>query len=421
MMDVDKEQESSLPVLLVSRTENRVLSDREVVAEISGLVTTAGMQPVDIVVLRRFDPSPKFGMGTGKAEEIMHVAESCGAEAIVFEFEITPTQQRNWETLTGLTCFDRQEVIIRIFADRAMTREAVLQIELARLKYSLPRLAHTYSALSRQRGGRYGTRGGGETQLELDRRSILKKITRIQGELKEVRKDRSTQRKQRERVSVPSCAIVGYTNAGKSTLLNALTGAAVLAEDKLFATLDPTTRRYDLPSGRKVLLTDTVGFVHDLPHTLIDAFRSTLEEASFATGVLIILDASDSNIQLQYDTSLAVLEEIGARSRPELIVLNKADLLDEHTRARLPVEFPGSVLISARTGEGFDAFAQLLEALVSGSEQDYLLPLDRGDLVARLHREGTVSKVDYRDDGILIRAGTDGRIAALLREYEYHA
>ena len=421
MMDVDKEQESSLPVLLVSRTENRVLSDREVVAEISGLVTTAGMQPVDIVVLRRFDPSPKFGMGTGKAEEIMHVAESCGAEAIVFEFEITPTQQRNWETLTGLTCFDRQEVIIRIFADRAMTREAVLQIELARLKYSLPRLAHTYSALSRQRGGRYGTRGGGETQLELDRRSILKKITRIQGELKEVRKDRSTQRKQRERVSVPSCAIVGYTNAGKSTLLNALTGAEVLAEDKLFATLDPTTRRYDLPSGRKVLLTDTVGFVHDLPHTLIDAFRSTLEEASFATGVLIILDASDSNIQLQYDTSLAVLEEIGARSQPELIVLNKADLLDEHTRARLPVEFPGSVLISARTGEGFDAFAQLLEALVSGSEQDYLLPLDRGDLVARLHREGTVSKVDYRDDGILIRAGTDGRIAALLREYEYHA
>ena len=421
MMDVDKEQESSLPVLLVSRTENRVLSDREVVAEISGLVTTAGMQPVDIVVLRRFDPSPKFGMGTGKAEEIMHVAESCGAEAIVFEFEITPTQQRNWETLTGLTCFDRQEVIIRIFADRAMTREAVLQIELARLKYSLPRLAHTYSALSRQRGGRYGTRGGGETQLELDRRSILKKITRIQGELKEVRKDRSTQRKQRERVSVPSCAIVGYTNAGKSTLLNAVTGAEVLAEDKLFATLDPTTRRYDLPSGRKVLLTDTVGFVHDLPHTLIDAFRSTLEEASFATGVLIILDASDSNIQLQYDTSLAVLEEIGARSQPELIVLNKADLLDEHTRARLPVEFPGSVLISARTGEGFDAFAQLLEALVSGSEQDYLLPLDRGDLVARLHREGTVSKVDYRDDGILIRAGTDGRIAALLREYEYHA
>lgn len=421
MMDVDKEQERSLPVLLVSRTENRVLSDREVVAEISGLVTTAGMQPVDTVVLRRFDPAPKFGMGTGKAEEIMHVAESCGAEAIVFEFEITPTQQRNWETLTGLTCFDRQEVIIRIFADRAMTREAVLQIELARLKYSLPRLAHTYSALSRQRGGRYGTRGGGETQLELDRRSILKKITRIQGELKEVRKDRSTQRKQRERVSVPSCAIVGYTNAGKSTLLNALTGAAVLAEDKLFATLDPTTRRYDLPSGRKVLLTDTVGFVHDLPHTLIDAFRSTLEEASFATGVLIILDASDANIQLQYDTSLAVLEEIGARSRPELIVLNKADLLDEHTRARLPVEFPGSVLISARTGEGFDAFAQLLEALVSGSEQDYLLPLDRGDLVARLHREGTVSKVDYRDDGILIRAGTDGRIAALLREYEYHA
>jgi len=421
MIDVDKEQESSLPVLLVSRTENRVLSDREVAAEISGLVTTAGMQPVETVVLRRYDPAPKFGMGSGKAEEILRMAESCGAAALVFEFEITPTQQRNWETFTGRTCFDRQEIIIRIFAERAMTREAVLQIELARLKYSLPRLAHTYSALSRQRGGRYGTRGGGETQLELDRRSILKKITRIQGELKEVRKDRSTMRKQRERISIPSCAIVGYTNAGKSTLLNALTGAGVLAEDKLFATLDPTTRRYDLPSGRKVLLTDTVGFIHDLPHTLIDAFRSTLEEASFSSGVIIILDASDPGIHLHYETSLMVLEEIGARSQPELVVLNKADLLDEHTRARLPGDFPGSVLISARTGEGFETFAQLLESLVSGSDHEYSIPLDRGDLVARLHREASVVQVEYREDDILVHAKTDGRIAALLREYENHA
>ena len=302
-----------------------------------------------------------------------------------------------------------------------MTREAALQIDLARLKYSLPRLAHTYTALSRQRGGRYGTRGGGETQLELDRRSILKKITRIQEELREVRKDRETMRKKRDRTAVPSIAIVGYTNAGKSTLLNALTGAAVLAEDKLFATLDPTTRGYVLPSGRKVLVTDTVGFVHDLPHTLIDAFRSTLEEAAYASAVVIILDAGDPAIQMQYETTLSVLEEIGARDQPRLVVLNKSDLPDEHTLARLRIDFPGAVVLGARSGTGLDQFALALEQMVSGSDHEYHIPLERGDLVAQIYREGTVREVKYGDAYITVLAKTDGRIAALLQEFEQHA
>lgn len=421
MIDVDKAQDEPLAVLLVAQTGDRLQDDREVVQEISSLVKTAGMNPVDSVVLRRYEPAPKYGMGTGKAEEIFRIAQACGAAALVFEFDITPTQQRNWEQLTEMLCFDRQEVIIRIFADRAMTREAALQIDLARLKYSLPRLAHTYTALSRQRGGRYGTRGGGETQLELDRRSILKKITRIQEELREVRKDRETMRKKRDRTAVPSIAIVGYTNAGKSTLLNALTGAAVLAEDKLFATLDPTTRGYVLPSGRKVLVTDTVGFVHDLPHTLIDAFRSTLEEAAYASAVVIILDAGDPAIQMQYETTLSVLEEIGARDQPRLVVLNKSDLPDEHTLARLRIDFPGAVVLGARSGTGLDQFALALEQMVSGSDHEYHIPLERGDLVAQIYREGTVREVKYGDAYITVLAKTDGRIAALLQEFEQHA
>ncbi len=421
MIDVDKAQDEPLAVLLVAQTGDRLQDDREVVQEISSLVKTAGMNPVDSVVLRRYEPAPKYGMGTGKAEEIFRIAQACGAAALVFEFDITPTQQRNWEQLTEMLCFDRQEVIIRIFADRAMTREAALQIDLARLKYSLPRLAHTYTALSRQRGGRYGTRGGGETQLELDRRSILKKITRIQEELREVRKDRETMRKKRDRTAVPSIAIVGYTNAGKSTLLNALTGAAVLAEDKLFATLDPTTRGYVLPSGRKVLVTDTVGFVHDLPHTLIDAFRSTLEEAAYASAVVIILDAGDPAIQMQYETTLSVLDEIGARDQPRLVVLNKSDLPDEHTLARLRIDFPGAVVLGARSGTGLDQFALALEQMVSGSDHEYHIPLERGDLVAQIYREGTVREVKYGDAYITVLAKTDGRIAALLQEFEQHA
>lgn len=420
MIEVETESSKRPVAILVGRTEDRTVPDDEVVRELASLCDTAGLAVAGSVILRRFEPAPKFGMGAGKAEEIASLAKESGADEIVFDFEITSTQQRNWEKLTDITCLDRQEIIIRIFAARAMTREAALQVELARLEYSLPRLAHTYEALSRQRGGRYGTKGAGETQLELDRRSVLSKIAQIKKELTVVRSDRATRRKRRDRIPVPSCAIVGYTNVGKSSLLNALTGAGVLSEDKLFATLDPTTRRFVLPTGRTVLLTDTVGFIRNLPHSLVDAFHATLEEAAFADAVVLVLDASDPEIGMQLSTTRDVLAEVGAADRPCLLVLNKVDKLDDFSRARMSAEYPGAAFISARTREGFDSFASRVDALLAGDEHTYRLPPDRTDLVAFAHREGSVQDIRYEENAIVLRARTSGRLAASLREFEIH-
>lgn len=417
MIDIEEENRKPVSVYLVGRCEDRAVSDRDVLRELSSLAETAGLTPAGGTVLRRYEPSPKFGMGAGKASELIESAKSADAEQIVFDFEITPSQQRNWEKESGLTCLDRQEVIIKIFAARALTREAVLQVELARLEYSLPRLAHTYEALSRQRGGRYGTKGSGETQLELDRRSVMNRIALIKSELKTVRSERATQRKRRERVPVPSCAIVGYTNVGKSSLLNALTGAGVLSEDKLFATLDPTTRRFALPTGRTILLTDTVGFIRNLPHSLVDAFHATLEEAAFADAVLLVLDASDPDIEQHLATTRQVLSEVGADVRPQLLVVNKCDKIDQFERARLASLYPGAVFISARTREGFDEFVEKVESLVSGDEKTYRLPLDRQDLVAFAHREGSVLEVSWEDSCIKLRAKVSGKLASSLEPF----
>lgn len=417
MIDIDTENNKPVLVFLVGKCDDRAVSDKEVLRELSSLAETAGLTPAGGTVLRRYEPSPKFGMGAGKARELIASARAVDAEQIIFDFEITPSQQRNWEKESDLTCLDRQEVIIRIFADRALTREAVLQVELARLEYSLPRLAHTYEALSRQRGGRYGTKGSGETQLELDRRSVMNRIALIKTELKTVRSERATQRKRRERVPVPSCAIVGYTNVGKSSLLNALTGAGVLSEDKLFATLDPTTRRFTLPTGRTILLTDTVGFIRNLPHSLVDAFHATLEEAAFADAVLLILDAADPDIEQHLETTRQVLSEVGADERPRLLVVNKCDKIDQFERSRLATLYPDAVFISAHTKEGFDEFVSRVESLVSGDEQTYRLPLDRQDLVAFAHREGVVLNVEYADDAIELKAKTNGKLASSLAPF----
>lgn len=421
MIDVEKESTKPVYAIIIGRTEDRNLSDDEVIREMSNLAETAGLLVTGTIVLRRYDPSPKFGMGSGKAEEIAALAKEKEAEQIVFDFEITPTQQRNWEELTQITCVDRQEIIIRIFGNRAITREAVLQVELAKLEYSLPRLAHTYEALSRQRGGRFGTKGSGETQLELDKRAIMNRIALMKKELVIVRTDRANRRKRREKVPVPSCAIVGYTNVGKSSLLNALTGAGVLTEDKLFATLDPTTRRYNLPTGRNILLTDTVGFIRNLPHSLVDAFHATLEEAAFADAVLIVLDASDPEIAVQLKTTMEVLAEVDAATQPSLLILNKLDRLDEFSRSRLQASYPEAVMISAQTKEGFPEFISRLDALLSGDIHSYCLPLTRSDLVAFAHREGSVLDVLYEETGIILRARTSGRLAAALQEFEIHA
>jgi GTP-binding protein HflX len=285
---------------------------------------------------------------------------------LVFDWNPSPSQQRNWEELAGIPAVDRQELIIRIFASRAATREAELQVKLAELSYFLPRLTHKYIDLSRQRGGRYGTRGAGETRLETDRRIIEQRINKLEKELEEVKKQRRLQRRQRERQGLPVCAIVGYTNAGKSSLLNVLTGADVPVEDKLFATLDATTRRFENGNGNAILLTDTVGFIRQLPHSLVNAFRSTLEEATLSDLLVHVLDASEPDVESFYQTTLSVLEELaqntarGDAAIPAITGLNKIDRLEAPQLEALQAKFPESIAVSAKEGTGLDELKKRL-------------------------------------------------------------
>ena len=331
MVEVQQEEEKKARALLIGAPNKGKGSKPDAKPEeLEGLVKTLGMETAGIIVLNRIEPTPAYGIGTGKTKEIAAKAKELFADCIIFDWEIDPTKQRNWEKLCSIPVFDRNEVILRIFASRAQTKEAVLQVELARLTYSLPRLSHMYGDLARQRGGSYGSKGSGETQLELDRRQTEDKIVQIKKELEQVTQTRRTQRKQRERNSFRNCALVGYTNAGKSSLLNALTGADVFVENKLFATLDPTTRKFSLGEGSTILLTDTVGFISNLPHTLINAFRSTLEEASFADLLLIVVDASAPECRKQYEQVIKVLGEIGADKIPRLVLLNKWDAVKNY-------------------------------------------------------------------------------------------
>ncbi len=425
LINLEEEENRKIRALLVGEPNIDI-------SELSGLVETLGYEIARSINLVRMEQNPVYGFGKGKAEEIASLSKELECDIIIFDFELSPRKQRNWEKLAKIPVIDRQEVILRIFASRAQTREAVLQVQLASLEYSRPRLAHSYGDMARQRGGNFGSKGSGETQLELDIRKIREKITQLKKELGQVVKDRETQRKRREKIPLPSCALAGYTNAGKSSLLNALTGADVFVEDKLFATLDPTTRKLQIKSeneekkgfGTNILLTDTVGFISNLPHSLVNAFKSTLEEAERANLILLVLDSSDEKIEFQYNTVTKVLEEIGAEKTPKIIVLNKIDKIKDDVSLLTHVKslFPEAVCVSAKTHEGFDALSKRICDELLGEEKSYIVPLEKQNLLNETRKTGIILEENWLDDGIHIKIKggelkKNPRLSNLLKEF----
>ena len=387
--------------------------------ELELLVDTAGADVVARLTQRRDTPDHTWFVGKGKAEELKELCLAVDADTVVFDNEITPGQQYNLEKMLGRTAIDRTAVILDIFAQNASTLEGKAQVELALLRYRLPRLRRGATAkLSQQRGGVGARFGSGETKLEVDRRRIQKRISRLEHELADLGRTRELQRKGRTRSGLASVTIVGYTNAGKSTLLNQLTQAGVLAENRLFATLDPTTRRLSLPGGEPVLLTDTVGFVRRLPHGLVEAFKSTLEVASQADYLVHVVDGASADPDGEIEAVRTVLREIAADRVPELLVFNKADL-DRTAVNQLVDSHPGSVGVSALTGEGVDIFlrtlADRLRALSTVTE--LVVPYERGDILAAIHREGEVVSIVPEDTGTRVRARLSEASAGRLAEF----
>lgn len=383
--------------------------DRAVVVsqldELADLVRNLDIIPLEPEIIRLRGNQVRYRTGSGKAEEIAQMVQECEADLLVFDSDLTPSQQRNWERLTGCPVVGREEIILEIFASRAQTKEAVLQVELARLEYSLPRLHKAWTHLSRQRGGGTTNRGQGEAQLETDRRLIKRRIQQLKEELASVRKQRAAQRKSRIRRPVAQGALVGYTNVGKSSLLNALCNADVLAKDQLFATLDPTARKVVLPGNVDMVLNDTVGFIRNLPHQLIEAFKSTLEEAVLADILLLVLDISSDDIDNEWETTLGVLKELGADEKRMVVVFNKTDRIDKAESvfklARLRGLFPDALYVSAYTGEGLDELRRTLADFAARSRclLKAELPPSRYDLIALIHSSGSIYEENYEPDG----------------------
>jgi GTP-binding protein HflX len=405
-------------VVLPGTTEEAV---DEHLDELAQLVDTAGADVVERIVQRRREPDIATYIGKGKAEELHEISLAVDADTIVFDDDLSPAQQRNLEAILGRTAIDRTDVILDIFAQNARTQEGKAQVELALLRHRLPRLRGRGKQLSRQAGGGSGgiaTRGPGETQLEVDRRRILRRIQKLERDLKDLRKHRHTQRKQRRTSPYSTVSIVGYTNAGKSTLLNRLTEADVLTENRLFATLDPRTRRMQLEGGETVLLSDTVGFIRKLPHGLVEAFRSTLEEVAEADFLVHVVDASSVNPDDHMKAVRAVLDEIDAGAIPQLVAFNKADLDPEGAKALVGLH-PDSVAFSAATGEGVHELLRTLGDRLRALAQvvELVVPYERGDVVAALHREGEVLSEDHGDAGTHLRVRLDDAGAGRFREF----
>jgi GTP-binding protein HflX len=380
--------------------------------ELDALADTAGADALERFVQQRNSPDPATYLGKGKVKEIVDMATALDADMLIFDDELTPAQGRNLEDMAGvnplaeqrLKIIDRTGLILDIFAQHARSAEGKLQVELAQLNYRLPRLRGWGDVLSRLGAG-IGTRGPGETQLEAERRGILRRIQRVKKDLQDLERTRRLKRQQRKKTGVPVVALVGYTNAGKSTLLRKLTDAQVLIQDQLFSTLDPTTRKLQLQHGHEILMTDTVGFVRKLPHQLVEAFRSTLEEVGEATILLQVVDAG-RDVQRQISAVNSVLNDIGVVDKPTVLALNKIDLLDEARMEALRRRYPEAHFVSAETGAGLESLLEGLDAELSKLkvEVELEIPFDRGELVARVHEEGDVLEETYTGEGTRITA-----------------
>jgi GTP-binding protein HflX len=392
--------------------------------ELAALAVSAGAEPVARVLQTRQDPDPATFVGRGKLEEIHREVHRTGAEAVILDQELSPGQLRNLEERLKVKVIDRTALILDIFALHARSREGKAQVELAQLNYFLPRLRGWGEAMSRMGGGIGTRRGPGETKLETDRQHIKRRISKLRKDLKDLTRTRDVKRSGRERSGIPQIAIAGYTNAGKSTLMNALTGSDVVVADQLFATLDPTVRRIELPSGRAATLSDTVGFVSKLPHDLVEAFRSTLEEVARATLILHVADASSPELARQIEAVRTVLHEIGASRIPEVLALNKVDLLSPSERTRLGNRLDGrAVPISAVTGEGLDELLLRVEGSLPRFPLEVRLhvPYGREDVTALLHREAEVLDEEAGETGVLVRARVGERVHALVRGFAVDA
>ena len=399
--------------------------------ELGELVKTLGIGVVESCLVHTRSLHKKFLCGTGKAQEMVDLAQAHECDCIVFDNMFLPSQQRNWEELADVCVIDREEVILDIFSQRAQTREARLQVDLAKMQYSLPRLTRMWGHLDREgggggdggggKGGGGASRGMGEQQVEVDRRLARTRIDQCKRELAEVRKQRGTRRKEREKQGVPCAAIAGYTNAGKSTLLNRLSGSEVMAKDMLFATLDTTTRAIELPDGQPLLLTDTVGFVRNLPHRLVEAFKATLEESVLADFIIHVLDASSAEVEKYYETTMEVLDELGAGDKPVITVLNKIDVLNDPVKlAGLEVSFPNTISVSAITGRGCDELLLKCSEMLADrvSTQTYRIPQSRGDLSGLLHRDAKVLETEYDGNDMIVKAVVPASIAGKLASYK---
>ena len=424
--DVEYRQLRLEKVILIGIWGSNTLLDAEnSLRELAALAETAGATVLDGLLQRRANPDPATFLGKGKAQELKQLVAAAEADTVIADTELAPSQRRALEDVINVKVIDRTAVILDIFAQHAKSREGKAQVELAQLEYLLPRLRGWGESMSRQAGGQaaggvgMGSRGPGETKIELDRRRINTRMAKLRKQIAAMKPARETKRSNRDKNAVPAVAIAGYTNAGKSSLLNRMTQAGVLVQNALFATLDPTVRKAKTPDGRDFTFADTVGFVRNLPHQLVEAFRSTLEEIAGSDLIVHIVDASHPDPSGQIATVRNVIGEVGARNIPELIVFNKIDLADETQRMALRGMEPGSIGVSARTGEGIDELMRIIAAMLPEPNVEIaaMIPYDRGDLVSHLHLNSRIMVLDYREGGTFVRAMVKPEMAAELSDF----